>query len=154
MTLLAYRELDHKWCVTSAADPLLVDPHYRLSKRPSFLGLLPQSHYPRFAGYEDIIDAKRRRIEQVFGRLMGVPPYNKDAAVVAALLRDFGAVTTVRAGLKSREHLAATGVLPSGEARVAGASREPWRSKTPPPETRPPDSLFLASLCRLRFPRE
>ncbi len=69
--LLAYRELDEKLGLTASAATSLVDTRRGLNKRHSLTALLRQSIYARLAGYEDVNDAERLRVDPVFRQLIG-----------------------------------------------------------------------------------
>lgn len=69
--LLAYRKLDGRLELTVTVDDLLVDTRHGPNTRHSPIGLMCQSIYARLAGYEDLNDAERLRVEPVFGELVG-----------------------------------------------------------------------------------
>jgi hypothetical protein len=65
----------------------LVDTRLGLNKRHSLTALLRQSVYARLAGYEDINDAGRLRVDPVFGQLIGGRAAEKGAASVSQMAR-------------------------------------------------------------------
>ena len=85
--LLAYRELDERLELTATADDLLVDTRHGLNTRHSLIGLVRQSIYARLAGYEDLNDAERLRVDPVFGQLVGGRAAEKGAASVSQMAR-------------------------------------------------------------------
>jgi hypothetical protein len=59
--LLAYRELDDTFGLTSAAGDLLADVRTGQNGRHALVGMFRQSIFGRLAGYEDVNDALRLR---------------------------------------------------------------------------------------------
>lgn len=85
--LLAYRELDEKFRLTAMADTHLTDTRSGLNKRHTLIGLLRQSIYARLAGYEDLNDAERLRVDPVFGQLIGGRAREKGGASISQMAR-------------------------------------------------------------------
>ncbi len=85
--LLAYRQVDEKLALTAAATPCLIDARRGLNKRHCLTALLRQSIYARLAGYEDVNDAERLRVDPVFRQLIGGRAAEKGAASVSQMSR-------------------------------------------------------------------
>jgi hypothetical protein len=103
--LLAYRELDERLDLTSMATDWLVDTRRGLNKRHALVGLLRQSVYARLAGYEDVNDAERLRVDPVFGQLIGGRAAEKGAASVSQMARFETALLASRGNLHGLEAL-------------------------------------------------
>ena len=103
--LLAYRELDERLGLTAMVESWLVDTRLGLNKRHSLIGLLRQSVYARLAGYEDLNDAERLRVDPVFGQLIGGRAAEKGAASVSQMSRFETEMLTARGNLHGLEAL-------------------------------------------------
>ena len=73
--------------LTAMTKDWLVDTRRGLNKRHTLVGLLRQSVYARLAGYEDLNDAERLRVDPVFGQLIGGRVAEKGAASVSQMAR-------------------------------------------------------------------
>src|SRR3954451_18666172 len=97
--LLAYRELDDALQLTDTAADVLHDPRTGRNKRHGLVALLRQSLFSRLAGYEDLNDARRLRVDPAM------------RAVVGGRARDHAAASTGEVGrfatdtLTTRENL-------------------------------------------------
>ncbi|MEQ9379563.1 MAG: IS1380 family transposase [Pirellulales bacterium] len=69
--LLAYRELDKALGLTELADDLLGDSRLGKNKQHRLVALLRQSVYSRLAGYEDVNDAERLRLDPAMRHVAG-----------------------------------------------------------------------------------
>ena len=85
--VFASRELHERLDLTGIADTCLVDSRRGLNKRHSLTGLLRQSIYARVAGYEDVNDAERLRVDPVFRALIGGRAVENGAASVSQMSR-------------------------------------------------------------------
>ena len=83
----------------------LVDFRRGLNKRHTLVGLLRQSVYARLAGYEDLNDAERLRVDPVFGQLIGGRAAEKGAASVSQMARFETALLASRGNLHGLEAL-------------------------------------------------
>ena len=103
--LLAYRELDERLGLTAMVESWLVDTRLGLNKRHALIGLLRQSVYARLAGYEDLNDAERLRVDPVFGQLIGGRAAEKGSASVSQMSRFETEMLTARGNLHGLEAL-------------------------------------------------
>ena len=103
--LLAYRALDERLGLTAMVESWLVDTRLGLNKRHALIGLLRQSVYARLAGYEDLNDAERLRVDPVFGQLIGGRAAEKGAASVSQMSRFETEMLTARGNLHGLEAL-------------------------------------------------
>ncbi len=103
--LLAYRELDERLGLTSLAEDWLVDSRRGRNKRHGLVGLLRQSVYARLAGYEDLNDAERLRVDPVFGQLIGGRAAEKGAASMSQMSRFETEMLSARGNLNGLEAL-------------------------------------------------
>jgi hypothetical protein len=69
--LLAYRELDETFGLTEVVDGLLTDRRLGKNKQHGLVALLRQSIYSRLAGYEDVNDAERLRVDPAIRHVVG-----------------------------------------------------------------------------------
>ena len=69
--LLAYRELDDTFGLTSTAASGLHDTRTGQNTQHSLLALLRQSIYSRLAGYEDVNDAQRLCLDPAMRTIVG-----------------------------------------------------------------------------------
>ena len=103
--LLAYPELDERLGLTGMAKDWLIDTRLGLNKRHSLIGLLRQCVYARLAGYEDLNDAQRLRVDPVLGQLIGGRAADKGAASVSQMSRFETEMLTARGNLHGLEAL-------------------------------------------------
>src|SRR5580704_99278 len=88
--LLAYRELDDALGLTAMAGETLADGRTGKNGRHALVGLLRQSVFGRFAGYEDVNDAQRLRHDPAMRWIVG----GKAAQVSAASPSQMGRFET------------------------------------------------------------
>ena len=69
--LLAYRELDEAFGLTEMGVDVLSDSRRGSNKQHGLVPLLRQSIYSRLAGYEDVNDAERLRVDPAMRRVVG-----------------------------------------------------------------------------------
>src|SRR5919199_6493818 len=69
--LLAYRELDDALQLTDSATDVLHDTRTGRNTRHSLAALLRQSLFSRLAGYEDLNDAQRLRVDPALRTVVG-----------------------------------------------------------------------------------
>ena len=72
--LLAYRELDDALQLTDSAADVLHDTRTGRNTRHGLAALLRQSLFGRLAGYEDLNDAQRLRIDPAMRHVVGGRP--------------------------------------------------------------------------------
>jgi hypothetical protein len=77
--LLAYRELDEALGLTAMADECLKDFRPGGNVQHKMAPLLRQSVYGRLAGYEDLNDAERLRVDPVLRRVVGGRATSREA---------------------------------------------------------------------------
>ena len=69
--LLAFRELDEAFRLTENASVVLSDPRHGKNTQHTTLAMLRQAIYGRLAGYEDVNDAERLRVDPAMRRVVG-----------------------------------------------------------------------------------
>ncbi len=69
--LLAFRELDEAFRLTEKGSTVLSDPRHGKNTQHTMLAMLRQGVYGRLAGYEDVNDADRLRIDPAMRRVVG-----------------------------------------------------------------------------------
>jgi len=69
--LLAYRELDEAFGLTEMGADVLSDSRRGSNKQHGLVPLFRQSIYSRLAGYEDVNDAERLRVDPAMRRVVG-----------------------------------------------------------------------------------
>src|SRR3954468_9584915 len=85
--LLAYRELDEALRLTSTAATGLHDTRTGQNTQHSLLALLRQSIYSRLAGYEDVNDAERLRLDPALRTVVGGHAKDTTAASTSEMAR-------------------------------------------------------------------
>jgi hypothetical protein len=85
--LLAYRELDEALGLTAMADECLRDTRPGSNVQHRMVPLLRQSVYGRLAGYEDLNDAERLRVDPVMRRVVGGRATSREAASTSEMGR-------------------------------------------------------------------
>jgi hypothetical protein len=88
--LLAYRELDDALGLSAMAGDILADARTGGNGRHALVGLLRQSIFGRLAGYEDVNDAERLRLDPAMRWIVG----GKGTAGVAASPSQMGRFET------------------------------------------------------------
>ena len=85
--LLAFRELDEAFRLTERGSTVLSDSRRGKNTRHSLLGMLRQSVYGRLAGYEDVNDAERLRMDPAMRRIIGGRAKEREAASTGEMSR-------------------------------------------------------------------
>ena len=85
--LLLHRELDDALGLTDLAANLIADPRTGKNGRHCLTGMLRQSIVSRLAGYEDVNDADRLRLDPVMRQLVGGRAVTRGAASASAMGR-------------------------------------------------------------------
>src|SRR5262249_11070829 len=85
--LLAYRELDDALQLTGTAPDGPPDPRTGRNKRHGLVALLRQSLFSRLAGYEDLNDAQRLRVDPALRAVVGGRAKDKTAASTSEIGR-------------------------------------------------------------------
>ena len=85
--LLAYRELDNALGLTSTAASGLLDTRTGQNTQHGLLALLRQSLYSRLAGYEDVNDAERLRLDPALRVVVGGRAKDQTAASPSEMAR-------------------------------------------------------------------
>ena len=85
--LLAFRELDEAFRLTEKGSTVLSEFRRGKNTRHSLLGMLRQSVYGRLAGYEDVNDADRLRIDPAMRHIVGGRAKEREAASTGEMSR-------------------------------------------------------------------
>lgn len=85
--LLPFRELDEAFRLTENAGAVLCDPRQGKNTQHTLLAMLRQAVYGRLAGYEDVNDADRLRIDPAMRRVVGGRAQEKQAASTSEMSR-------------------------------------------------------------------
>jgi hypothetical protein len=85
--LFTFRELDEAFRLTENASAVLSDVRHGKNTQHTLLAMLRQSVYGRLAGYEDVNDAERLRIDPAMRRLVGGRAKEKEAASTSEMSR-------------------------------------------------------------------
>ena len=85
--LLLHRELDDALGLTDMLAELIADPRTGKNGRHRFVGFLRQSVFSRLAGYEDVNDADRLRLDPVLRQVVGGRAVKHGAASASAMGR-------------------------------------------------------------------
>ncbi len=99
--LLAFRELDEAFRLTEKASIMLSELRQGKNTQHTMLAMLRQAIYGRLAGYEDVNDAERLRVDPAMRRVVGGRAKEKDAASTSEMSRFETEI------LSSRENLTA-----------------------------------------------
>lgn len=102
--LLAYRELDNALGLTTMAEEFLHDARTGTNVQHSMVALLRQAVYGRLAGYEDVNDADRLRVDPAMRCVVGGRAATRRAASTSQMGRF---ETELLAGERNAEALAA-----------------------------------------------
>src|SRR5262245_55826913 len=97
--LLAYRELDDALDLTASAAAELRDTRVGRNSRHGLTALLRQSIYSRLAGYEDLNDAERLRVDPAMRAVVGGRARDHTAASTSEVARCETETLTTRANL-------------------------------------------------------
>jgi hypothetical protein len=85
--LIALRELDEAFRLTEKGSTLLSDPRPGKNTQHTMLAMLRQGVYGRLAGYEDVNDAERLRVDPTMRRVVGGRATEKEAASTSEMSR-------------------------------------------------------------------
>src|SRR5215212_6566842 len=85
--LLAYRELDDALDLSTSAAAQLEDQRTGQNSRHSLTALLRQSVFSRLAGYEDLNDAERLRVDPAMRAVVGGRARDHTAASTSEIAR-------------------------------------------------------------------
>jgi hypothetical protein len=103
--LLAYRELDEALELTAMADECLRDTRPGSNVQHRLVPLLRQSVYGRLAGYEDLNDAERLRVDPVMRCVVGGRATSREAASTSEMGRFETGMLTQEENLKALTEL-------------------------------------------------
>jgi hypothetical protein len=103
--LLAYRELDEALGLTAMAEECLRDTRPGSNVQHRMVPLLRQSVYGRLAGYEDLNDAERVRVDPVMRCVVGGRATSRDAASTSEMGRFETGMLTQEENLKALTEL-------------------------------------------------
>jgi hypothetical protein len=85
--LLPFRELDEAFRLTEKGSTVLSDPRHGKNTQHTMLAMLRQAVFGRLAGYEDVNDAERLRIDPAMRRVVGGRAKEKGAASTSEMNR-------------------------------------------------------------------
>jgi hypothetical protein len=85
--LLPFRELDEAFRLTEAASAMFSDSRRGKNTQRTLLAMLRQAVYGRLAGYEDVNDAERLRVDPAMRRVVGGRANTKEAASTSEMSR-------------------------------------------------------------------
>jgi hypothetical protein len=85
--LLAFRELDEAFRLTEKGSTVLSDCRRGKNTQHTVLAMLRQGVYGRLAGYEDVNDAERLRVDPAMRRVVGGRANTKEAASTSEMSR-------------------------------------------------------------------
>ncbi len=85
--LLAFRELDEAFRLTEKASIMLSESRQGKNTQHTMLAMLRQAIYGRLAGYEDVNDAERLRVDPAMRRVVGGRATEKEAASTSEMSR-------------------------------------------------------------------
>ena len=85
--LFLFRELDEAFRLTENASAVLSDARHGKNTQHTLLAMLRQSVYGRLAGYEDVNDADRLRVDPAMRRVVGGRAKKKEAASTSEMSR-------------------------------------------------------------------
>jgi len=85
--LLPFRELDEAFRLTEKGSTVLADPRHGKNTQHTVLAMVRQAIYGRLAGYEDVNDAERLRVDPAMRRVVGGRAKEKEAASTSEMNR-------------------------------------------------------------------
>ena len=106
--LLAFRELDEAFRLTEKGSTLLSDCRQGKNTQHTLLAMLRQSVYGRLAGYEDVNDADRLRVDPAMRRIVGGRAKEKEAASTSEMSRFETVMLSSRKNLTALMNLSGT----------------------------------------------
>ncbi|MBN2563869.1 MAG: transposase [Phycisphaerae bacterium] len=83
--LVPFRELDEAFRLTENASAALSDPRHGKNTQHKTLAMLRQAIYGRLAGYEDVNDAERLRVDPATRRVVDGRAKEKEAASTSGM---------------------------------------------------------------------
>jgi hypothetical protein len=106
--LLAFRELDEAFRLTEKGNAVLSDCRRGKNTQHTMLAMLRQSIYGRLAGYEDVNDADRLRVDPAMRRVVGGRATEKEAASTSEMSRFETEMLSSRKNLTALMNLSGT----------------------------------------------
>ncbi|MCH7592580.1 MAG: transposase, partial [Planctomycetes bacterium] len=106
--LLAFRELDEAFRLTERGSTLLSDCRRGKNTQHTMLAMLRQGVYGRLAGYEDVNDADRLRVDPAMRRVVGGRATEKEAASTSEMSRFETEMLSSRKNLTALMNLSGT----------------------------------------------
>ncbi len=106
--LLAFRELDEAFRLTEKGSTLLSDCRRGKNTQHTMLAMLRQSVYGRLAGYEDVNDAERLRVDPAMRRVVGGRAKEREAASTSEMTRFETEMLSSRKNLTALMNLSGT----------------------------------------------
>ncbi len=106
--LLAFRELDEAFRLTERGSTVLSDSRHGKNTQHTMLAMLRQSVYGRLAGYEDVNDADRLRVDPAMRRVVGGRAKEKEAASTSEMSRFETEMLSSRENLTALMNLSGT----------------------------------------------
>ncbi len=105
---LAFRELDAAFRLTERGSTLLSDCRQGKNTQHTVLAMLRQSVYGRLAGYEDVNDAERLRVDPAMRRVVGGRAKEKEAASTSEMSRFETEILSSKKNLTAMMNLSGT----------------------------------------------
>ena len=119
--LLAFRELDEAFRLTENARAVLSDRRHGKNMQHTMLAMLRQSVYGRLAGYEDVNDAERLRVDPAMRRVVGGRAKEREAASTSEISRFETEMPSSRENLTALMDLSGAWIESSGlSGRMTG----------------------------------
>ena len=106
--LLVFRELDEAFRLTEKGSTLLSDCRHGKNTQHTLLAMSRQSIYGRLAGYEDVNDAERLRVDPAMRRVVGGRAKEKEAASMSEMSRFETEMLSSRKNLTALMNLSGT----------------------------------------------
>ena len=106
--LLAFRELDEAFRLTEKASIMLSESRQGKNTQHTMLAMLRQAIYGRLAGYEDVNDAERLRVDPAMRRVVGGRAKEKEAACTSEMNRFETEMLSSRKNLTALMNLSGT----------------------------------------------
>ena len=106
--LLAFRELDQVFRLTERGSTVLAGPRHGKNTQHTMLAMLRQAIYGRLAGYEDVNDAERLRVDLPMRQVVGGRAKEKEAASTSEMSRFETEMLSSRENLTALMNLSGT----------------------------------------------
>jgi hypothetical protein len=106
--LFPFRELDEAFRLTENACAVLSDPRHGKNTQHTLLAMLRQGVHGRLAGYEDVNDAERLRVDPAMRRVVGGRAKEKEAASTSEMNRFETEILSSRQNLTALMNLSGT----------------------------------------------